>query len=71
MVKDGTPPERVGVLNDQFNRALRLPHVANKVSELGGEVVGGTPDDFRAFMAAENKKWGELVESEHLQAKAE
>ena len=71
VAKDGTPPERVGALNEQFNRALRLPDVANKVSELGGEVVGGTPDDFRAFMAAENKKWGELVEREHLQAKAE
>ena len=71
VVKDGTPPERIGELNDQFNRALRLPDVAKKVSELGGEVVGGTPDDFRAFMAAENKKWGELVEREHLQAKAE
>jgi tripartite-type tricarboxylate transporter receptor subunit TctC len=71
VAKDGTPPDRVKLLNEQVNRALQLPDVVKKVSDLGGDVVGGTPDDFRKFMADEDKKWGELVEKAHLQVKSE
>lgn len=71
VAKDGTPPERIAVLNEHVNRALQLPDVVAKVSDLGGTVVGGTPEEFAKFMAAEDKKWGDLVEQAHLQVKTE
>jgi tripartite-type tricarboxylate transporter receptor subunit TctC len=71
VAKNGTPPDRIKLLNDQINRALRLPDVVQRVSDLGGDVVGGTPEQFGTFMAAEDKKWGDLVEKAHLQVKSE
>jgi tripartite-type tricarboxylate transporter receptor subunit TctC len=66
----GTPPERVKYLNQQVNKALQDPDVIKKVSAIGGEIVGGSPEKFGAFMAAEDKKWGELVDKAHLQVNA-
>ena len=66
----GTPPERVKYLNEQVNKALQDPDVIKKVSAIGGEIVGGSPEKFGAFMAAEDKKWGELVDKAHLQVNA-
>ena len=66
----GTPPERVKYLNQQVNKALQDPEVIKKVSAIGGEIVGGSPEKFGAFMAAEDKKWGELVDKAHLQVNA-
>ena len=71
VAKAGTPAERVNLLNAHVNRALRMPDVVAKVSELGGDVVGGTPEQFGKFMAAEDKKWAGLVEKAHLQVKSE
>jgi len=66
----GTPPERVKYLNQQVNKALQDPEVIKKVSAIGGEIVGGSPEKFGAFMAAEDTKWGELVDKAHLQVNA-
>jgi tripartite-type tricarboxylate transporter receptor subunit TctC len=63
----GTPPDRVKYLNEQVNKALQDPDVTKKVSALGGDIVGGSPERFGQFMAAEDRKWGELVEKAHLQ----
>ena len=70
-LKEGTPAERINLLNDHVNTALRLPDVVTKVSELGGDVVGGTPEQFGKFMAGEDKKWADLVEKARLQVRAE
>lgn len=64
---NGTPPDRVTYLNEQADKALEDSDVVRKVSALGGEIVGGTPEQFGEFMAAEDKKWGRLVEKAHLQ----
>jgi tripartite-type tricarboxylate transporter receptor subunit TctC len=63
---DGTPPDRVRFLNAQVNRALKDQDVIAKVSALGGDIIGGTPERFGQFMAAEDAKWGDLVEQAHL-----
>lgn len=63
---NGTPPDRLRFLNEQVNKALKDPGVIEKVSALGGDIVGGTPEQFGQFMAAEDKKWGDLVEQAHL-----
>jgi len=61
-----TPPDRLKFLNEQVNKALKDPGVIEKVSALGGDIIGGTPEQFGEFMAAEDKKWGDLVEQAHL-----
>ena len=63
---EGTPPDRVKYLNEQVNKALKDPGVVEKVSALGGEIAGGTPEQFGEFMAGEDKKWGDLAERAKL-----
>jgi tripartite-type tricarboxylate transporter receptor subunit TctC len=71
VAKAGTPPERIKVLNEHVNRALQLPDVVQNVSQLGAEVVGGTAEQFGEFMAADDKKWGELARKARLQLPAQ
>jgi tripartite-type tricarboxylate transporter receptor subunit TctC len=68
---DGTPPDRIKFLNEQVNKAMKDPDVIKKVSALGGDIIGGTPEQFGQFMAAEDKKWGDLVDQAHLQASSQ
>lgn len=65
---EGTPSDRVKFLNLQINKVLRDPEVISKVSALGGEIVGGSPEQFGKFMADEEKRWGDLVERAQLRA---
>jgi tripartite-type tricarboxylate transporter receptor subunit TctC len=68
---DGTPRDRINVLNAEVNKALKDPDVIKKVSALGGDIIGGTPEQFGQFMAAEDKKWGDLADQAHLQVSSE
>jgi tripartite-type tricarboxylate transporter receptor subunit TctC len=68
---DGTPMDRVKFLNVEINKALKDPEVIKKVSALGGDIIGGTPEQFGLFMAKEDKKWGDLVDQAHLQVNSE
>jgi tripartite-type tricarboxylate transporter receptor subunit TctC len=37
--------------------------MATKLSQLGGEVAGGSPDDFKLFIQSEAKKWGRVIQN--------
>ena len=59
----GTPAPVVQKLNDAFNKALAQPEIKNKISGPGNIVGSGSPDDFRAFILSERRKWGLVVKS--------
>jgi tripartite-type tricarboxylate transporter receptor subunit TctC len=50
MVTGGTPPDVVQKLNTAINEIVRDPGFAKRFSEFGYEMVGGTVDDFAAFL---------------------
>jgi tripartite-type tricarboxylate transporter receptor subunit TctC len=66
VAKAGTPSDRIKLINEHVNRALVAPDVAARVAELGGEIVGGTPEAFGRFMQEEDRKWGDLARSANL-----
>jgi tripartite-type tricarboxylate transporter receptor subunit TctC len=66
VAKAGTPSDRIKLINEHVNRALVAPDVAVRVAELGGEIVGGTPEAFGRFMQEEDRKWGDLARSANL-----
>jgi tripartite-type tricarboxylate transporter receptor subunit TctC len=68
---DGTPPDRIAFINAEVNKALKDPDVIKKVLALGGDIVGGSPEQFGQFMAAEDEKWGDLVDKAHLQVNSQ
>jgi tripartite-type tricarboxylate transporter receptor subunit TctC len=59
----GTPPEVVRKLNEAYNKALAMPEIREKIVSPGNEVGGGTPEEFAAFIAAEQKRWPAVVKS--------
>lgn len=41
---------------------LQLPEVQERLATMGYVPSGGSPDDFRAFIASEKAKWGKVIE---------
>ncbi len=56
-----TPPDIVARLNVEVNKALVAPEVRESLTGEGGEVLGGTPEQFTAFLRAEQAKWSKVV----------
>jgi tripartite-type tricarboxylate transporter receptor subunit TctC len=62
------PPAITARLNKEINALLRAPDVVEKIAEQGGEIKGGTPEQFSAFLARDVVKWAELVKSADIKA---
>src|SRR6476620_7313628 len=56
-----TPREIVARLNDAAVKALRSPEVRERMSQIGFDVVGSTPDECGRFMKQEVDRWTEVV----------
>ena len=57
----GTPPAIVASLNTEVNRFLRKPEVIQRLADLGGEPLGGSPEKLSSFHQGEQEKWGRLI----------
>ena len=42
-------------------KALQLPDMKEKLSALGADPVGGTPEEFAQRLRAENARWGDAI----------
>jgi len=62
----GTAPEIVGRLNAGLNAVRKEPDVAERFAQLNVESRANTPDEFRAFVAAEMDKWGRVVREANI-----
>jgi tripartite-type tricarboxylate transporter receptor subunit TctC len=59
----GTPPDVLKKLNDAANKALADPGVKASLDRLGVDIVGGTADEFGAYIKAEIPKWTAIVKA--------
>jgi tripartite-type tricarboxylate transporter receptor subunit TctC len=57
----GTPKAIVSQLNRDINAILVEPAFNKRLLEIGVEPMGGSVADFEKYLAAEMKKWGEVV----------
>ena len=55
--------EIVKSVHEHATRALAAPNVRARYSELGLEVVGGTPEQFAATIDHESAKWGKVIKA--------
>ena len=62
----GTPPEVIKTLNEHINRALQDKQYRAVVESQGGEVAGGTPEQFGDFIASENARWTQLIQQKQI-----
>jgi tripartite-type tricarboxylate transporter receptor subunit TctC len=62
-----TPPEIVTRLNVEFNKALVTPAVRKRLSPNGDtELIGGSPEEFAAFIKTEIAKWTKVIKDGHI-----
>lgn len=59
----GTPKDIIDKVNAEVNRALADPKMKERLAELGGKPIPGTPADFGKTIAAETAKWEKVVNS--------
>jgi tripartite-type tricarboxylate transporter receptor subunit TctC len=57
----GTPRPVVAKLNAEINKALKDPNVRKTIESDGGEVLGGTPEQFAAKLKSELATWSVVV----------
>ena len=53
-----TPPAVIARLHQATVAAMRDPGVQEKLSSQGLSLVGGSPDEFTAYIRSEIEKWG-------------
>jgi tripartite-type tricarboxylate transporter receptor subunit TctC len=58
-----TPKDIIDKVNAEVNRALADPKFRDRMAELGGKPIAGTPEDFGKIIAAETTKWEKVVTS--------
>jgi len=61
-VKAGTPPDVIAYLNKHIEEALADPKIKQRLADLGGAPMGGTPADFGKIIVSETAKWKKVVE---------
>jgi tripartite-type tricarboxylate transporter receptor subunit TctC len=61
LAKAGTPEPIIKRLNTDVSRVLQMPEVREKIAAEGATVLGGTPEQFAAFLKEEAVKWGKVV----------
>ena len=62
-----TPPEIVRRLNEASVKALRAPDIRERMTQIGFDVVAGTPQEFGDFMKAEVARWTQVVKRGGIQ----
>ena len=58
-----TPPDIVKKLHAEAVKAINQPEFRARLEGNGFVVVGSTPEQFSAFVASENAKWGKAVKA--------
>ena len=59
----GTPPQVIATLHAAAIKALQDPGVQASLGRLGVDIVGDTPEQFRAYIKAEIPKWTAIVKA--------
>jgi tripartite-type tricarboxylate transporter receptor subunit TctC len=62
-----TPQQTVARLNAEIVRILGMRDVRERLSSLGTDPAGGTPEEFRAFIESEIEKWARVVKSSGME----
>ena len=61
-----TPDPIIRKTSAEVDRILKRPAVLEKLKPLGAEPVGGTPEQLGAYIAAETRKWREVVSKANI-----
>jgi tripartite-type tricarboxylate transporter receptor subunit TctC len=67
-VPAATPHELVNRLYADAAKVMQQADFRERISNMGADVVGSTPEQFGAFMKSESAKWGKVIREAHIRA---
>jgi tripartite-type tricarboxylate transporter receptor subunit TctC len=67
-VPKSTRTEIVGKLNGEINAALADDRIKQRLADLGGTPIPGSPADFGKLIAEETEKWGKVIRAANIKA---
>jgi tripartite-type tricarboxylate transporter receptor subunit TctC len=63
-----TPAAIIGRLHKEFTGILADPDIQKRHTDVGAQIIGGTPEQFHAYLKSEVAKFGKLVKSAGIKA---
>ncbi len=60
------PPEIVARLNTEIVKILKQPETATKLTSMGADIVGSTPEEFASYLKNEVAKWGKVAHENNI-----
>ncbi len=64
----GTPQPIIARLHKEFAGILAMPDIQKKHADVGARIIGGTPEQFHAYLKLEVEKFGKLVKAAGIKA---
>lgn len=68
VVPAATPKELVMRIHGDFTKVLQEREIRDKISAMGADVVGNSPEQFAAFWRNESDKWGQVIREANIRA---
>ena len=62
----GLPPAITDKLATEINAILKTPDVAEKIASQGGDIIGGSPAEFAAFLKTDTVRWAKLIKDANI-----
>lgn len=63
VARNGTPPELLKHIRDDFAAVMKLPEVAERIRSIGQEAWASTPEEYNAYILSEMKKWEPVIKA--------
>ena len=67
-VPKGTPAEIITLLNKELNAGVADAKIRQRITELGGTPLGGTPAEFAMILSEAVEKWGKVIKFAGIKA---
>jgi tripartite-type tricarboxylate transporter receptor subunit TctC len=61
-----TPASVIRVLSTAVTEILRSPEMRERLGSMAIESIGGTPEEFPAYFAAESAKWRDIIRAGNI-----
>lgn len=62
----GTPKEIVSLLNGEVKKIIGLPEIQERMTPLGFDPIGTSPEEFSAQLKVEMEKWGKVIRAANI-----
>ena len=66
VVPKGTPPNIIEILHRTTVEAINASPIRSRLANEGAKPVGNAPAEFGAFIAAESKRWADIVKTANI-----